>query len=264
MDPMWDPFAFPPQVPIELSLKNLCNTIDSNSAMQNARIISMAGYRQSGSHPTHRFVVLQLRQEGGDGRNIWMRLDRRRGAGVSRFKFVLMSSGTKANDLAKLCADHTQLVEQADPLEYYKTLPDLPPLGDFSKFLRIMLEELLQYHIWPDNCWFFCSIIEQHLVSLVLSPGSNYEWFAAAGLDIKHLDMGNDYRERIFARYWANPFTPPFPLTPEKLQLWEQSWNPPLKISASGPSIEKKVMCMAGPFDPAFESIRAITIRTIS
>ncbi|KAF8306157.1 hypothetical protein DL93DRAFT_2088938 [Clavulina sp. PMI_390] len=263
MNPAWDPFAFPPQEPIELSLISLCNTIDRNTTFRNGRVVSISGYRRSDSPTTHRFVILQLRRDDGEGQDIWLRLDRMRGAGVSRIQFVLGSSVTKSNDIANLCVDRAQLLRQGGSLEYSRTLPDLPPLGDLSRFLRIMSEEMLSYQIWPENCWFFCSLIEQYLVSLAICPGSNSEWLVAAGIDIKFADVGTEIRQRIFTRYYADDFISSFPPARERLSLSEQTWSPPLKISSNG-TIQNRVLCMAGPVDPSFESLRGITIHTVS
>ncbi|KAF8306155.1 hypothetical protein DL93DRAFT_2101734 [Clavulina sp. PMI_390] len=214
MDPMWNPFAFPPHVPIELPLTSLCDTIDNNFTMHDSRVVSITGYRESENPTTHRFIVLQLRSDETPTRDIWLRLDRRRGAGVSRLELLLFqSSVSKANDL--------------------------------------------------ENCWFFCSLIEQHLVGTALSPGSNSEWFVDAGIDIKHINLGGDMRYQIFSQYWADHAAPQLPAR-ERLTFWEQSWNPPLTISSSGAS-KRKVVCMAGPFDvSSIERIRGITIYTHS
>ncbi|KAF8289138.1 hypothetical protein DL93DRAFT_1163578 [Clavulina sp. PMI_390] len=40
----------------------------------------------------------------------------------------------------------------------------LPPtLIKLCCLLRILIKELVSYRVWPENCWFFCSLLQQHL-----------------------------------------------------------------------------------------------------
>lgn len=85
-----------PTYVIELTLADLCNYIDNERSLQAAEIVSTECYRQPAGAVTHRFVVLELRRLG---RNVeWLRLDRRRGEGVSILRFFALSGVTKAND----------------------------------------------------------------------------------------------------------------------------------------------------------------------
>jgi len=38
-----------------------------------------------------------------------------------------------------------------------------PTLGELRYFLRVICKELKRYQLWPANCWFFVSLIQEHL-----------------------------------------------------------------------------------------------------
>ncbi|KAF8306153.1 hypothetical protein DL93DRAFT_2232698 [Clavulina sp. PMI_390] len=197
---------------IELSLADVCHFIDDGAALRDARIVSVNGYREPAGPVAHRFIVLHLHRS--QRKDIWLRLDRRRGQGISLFKFVMGSGVTKANDRATLSADQAQLVQQAS-LETSRSLQNRPTLRDLSRLLRIVNEELLRYRIWPENCWFFCSLIQQHLAGATLAHQPDSEWFIESRVNIQHVKLGKGIRERVFQRYWGD-MQPPFnPYSPQ-------------------------------------------------
>ena len=85
---------------MDLSLSDVCKYISDNRSLQNAEIISTECYAEKQGGVTHRFLVLELRR--ANRKDVWLRLDRRRGAGVSLFKFVAFSGVTQANDRVSL------------------------------------------------------------------------------------------------------------------------------------------------------------------
>ncbi|KAF8289118.1 hypothetical protein DL93DRAFT_1163770 [Clavulina sp. PMI_390] len=87
---------FPRFGAIELSLADVCSFISEGAALRGAHIISVKGYCEPAGPVLHRFVVLHLRRV--QRKDIWLRLDRRRGQGVSAFRFVFASGDTQAND----------------------------------------------------------------------------------------------------------------------------------------------------------------------
>lgn len=81
---------------LDIPLESLCSKIDNPGSLQTAEIISTECYRERAGLVTHKFLVLELRRPG---RKVgWLRLDRRRGVGVSLSRFVGLSGVTKPND----------------------------------------------------------------------------------------------------------------------------------------------------------------------
>jgi len=72
-----------------------------------------------------------------------------------------------------------------------------PNLGTFRKFLLVICEELTFYQVWPDNCWFLCSLLQEHLAKA--GDGS----FEVGKL--MHPKLGNYIRGRINYRLAHTP-----------------------------------------------------------
>ncbi|KAF8342236.1 uncharacterized protein EI90DRAFT_3208365 [Cantharellus anzutake] len=141
------------------SLRDLCkNVIEEHLWLQTARIISTSCYSQYRNLILHRFLILQLRRPGK--RDIWLRIDRR--AGLSPLKLAQKLGKTRANDTAQLSASEKDLTRKArqENIQIFKRPPFL---GDFGVYLRVICEELLEYRVWPENCWMFCSLLQEHL-----------------------------------------------------------------------------------------------------
>ncbi|KAF8320416.1 hypothetical protein DL93DRAFT_2164033 [Clavulina sp. PMI_390] len=184
---------------IEFTLADVCGFIDESRALQGAQVISFEGYSEPAGVVTHRFVVLHLRRDGR--KDIWMRLDRRRGQGVSPSRFLFGSGTTQANDR----------VGTISPGGYLQTgVADIKRL-DLNQLLRIITKELQQYKIWPENCWFFCSLIQQHLSGVAHGARDIQEsnaWFAESGANVQHAKLGKRIRKRVFERYWGEECIP--------------------------------------------------------
>lgn len=81
---------------VDLSLPDVCNYIDEHRSLQFAEIVSTECYSEKAGAVTHRFVLLELRRP--NRKDVWLRLDRRRGENVSILRFLAVSGITKAND----------------------------------------------------------------------------------------------------------------------------------------------------------------------
>ncbi|KAF8292331.1 hypothetical protein DL93DRAFT_2174103 [Clavulina sp. PMI_390] len=179
---------------IELSLGDFCDYVDEYALLKEAVVVSVEGYRQRVGLVQHRFVVIELSRNSH--RNIWLRLDRRIERGISLLRFVRASGETNANDRASLSGTKHKLI-LTSTFENSRILEDPPCLADLIRLLRIICEELQIYRIWPENCWFFCSLIQQHLAA------STDGWFSHSTHNVKHIEMGNAIRSNVFARYWG-------------------------------------------------------------
>lgn len=98
---------------LDLSLADVCNHIDGHSSLRSAKIVSTECYAMKAGAVMHRFVILELRREGR--KDVWLRLDRRRGNKVSFFRFLAASGITQANDRVRqtyvtMCCDRAFLL----------------------------------------------------------------------------------------------------------------------------------------------------------
>ncbi|KAF8299629.1 WD40 repeat-like protein [Clavulina sp. PMI_390] len=193
---------------IKMPLINVCNFIDFGNALENARIVSVDGYAEpvAGGLVQHRFLVLRLQRP--NRKDIWMRVDRRRDHGVSAIRFALAGGTTEANDEVVLSANEGKLIGTAS-LETSQDLANAPTLHKLSSLFRIIGAQLVQYRLWPENCWFFCSLVQQHLVGLS-DEGllSSKEWFKYAGNDTQYITRGKRIRQKVFLLYWMDSFFP--------------------------------------------------------
>ncbi|KAF8332041.1 WD40-repeat-containing domain protein, partial [Cantharellus anzutake] len=141
------------------SLKGLCEqVIDKHLWLQTARIISTSCYSQYRSFVLHRFLIFQLRRP--EKKDIWLRIDRR--AGLNLLSLARKLGKTRANDTAQLSASEKVLAGRARR-ENIQEFQRPPFLGDFGAYLRIICEELMEYKVWPENCWMFCSLLQDYL-----------------------------------------------------------------------------------------------------
>lgn len=191
---------------LHLSLHDLCMYISNHRCLRKATILSTQCYYHNAGVVIHRFLLLELHRE--NRKNIWVRLDRRRGEGVSLFSFMLTSGVTKANDTvshhlpgaavalysaendsmnvahqAEISA-HKEALSRGAQLENHQVFETCPVLDNLRVLLRAIFIELPEYRLLPvsfsrllrytigrlkstrqENCWFFCTLIQEHLVA---------------------------------------------------------------------------------------------------
>ncbi|KAF8309931.1 hypothetical protein DL93DRAFT_2230647 [Clavulina sp. PMI_390] len=152
-----------------LSLSELCDLIETRASLSNAEILFVECYCQRVNFITHRFLVLHLRRKGR--KDIYLRLDRRAANDVGLTRLVLARGQTQARDEATLSPMNSRLVTGSAKVENHLSfcLPKRPTLGELRLFLGVIREELVLYKAWPENCWFFCSLVQQYLASSVFS-----------------------------------------------------------------------------------------------
>lgn len=81
---------------IDFSLADVCRYIDDHKSLQTAEVISTECYSEKKGAATQRFLILELRRPGR--KDIWLRLDRRKGENAPLFRFLALSGVTKTND----------------------------------------------------------------------------------------------------------------------------------------------------------------------
>ncbi|KAF8307942.1 hypothetical protein DL93DRAFT_2231938 [Clavulina sp. PMI_390] len=187
---------------MQFPLPDFCTYVDERPSLLAAEIVATEGYRQTSGGVAHRFVLLEVCRP--DQNDVWLPLDRRTATGVSFMRLLRLSGETVANDSAMLSGNGQDLIANAK-LENSRTLSKCLRLADLNRLLSITTEELEKYRIWPDNCWFFCSLVQQHLVEAEPGPFRD---------KVQHMKMGNEVRRIVFARYWGTdrPAPPPPPV----------------------------------------------------
>ncbi|KAF8338042.1 WD40-repeat-containing domain protein [Cantharellus anzutake] len=217
-------------------LRDLCEkVIEKHLWLQMARIVSASCYSQSRNLILHRFLILQLRRPGRN--DIWLRIDRRAGLGI--LSLVRKLGTTPAHDTVQLSASKEALAKTARQ-ENMQEFKRQPFLADFGEYLRVISEELLEYKIWPENCWMFCSLLQDHLEG----SGDGYYTFGRAVAP----DIAPSIRGRISERAAAQ-VTPNTIMTVLQNWTWalSRSWQP-FRIAWDGHSIAMilaKIVCAA-------------------
>ncbi|KAF8308164.1 hypothetical protein DL93DRAFT_2171326 [Clavulina sp. PMI_390] len=173
---------------LDLSLLEVCKYVDDETTLQTAIIVSSECYAIRSGAVIHRFVVLELHRPGR--KDIWLRLDRRR-EDVSARKLLAAFGTTRANDKAMLSSIKARLVGGATR-ENRKFFTAPPNLKELCCLLRVVIDELTSYRIWPDNCWFFCSLVQQHLGGVFVNGGPTYA------------PQAREIRAQIFHRVWPD------------------------------------------------------------
>ncbi|KAF8295731.1 hypothetical protein DL93DRAFT_2161312, partial [Clavulina sp. PMI_390] len=115
----------------------------------------------------HRFLVMELEMElpapRGHG-SVFLRMDRRMNSSVTPLQFVLKGGIAPARDTACLATEKLALINNTAMLENSMTFPkSSPPLNSLCPLFHIMCTDLSSYMLWPANCWFFVSLIQEHL-----------------------------------------------------------------------------------------------------
>ncbi|KAF8306182.1 hypothetical protein DL93DRAFT_239968 [Clavulina sp. PMI_390] len=115
----------------------------------------------------HRFLVMELEMELptllGCG-SVFLRMDRRMNSDVKPLQFVLKRGTAPARDTASLATEKLALMNIAATLENCMTFPkSSPTLENLCPLFQTICTELSSYMLWPANCWFFVSLIQEHL-----------------------------------------------------------------------------------------------------
>jgi len=96
---------------------------------------------------------------------VWLRLDRRPDKDASLKK--LFSSNAKLDDSVEMCDDPAHLWNESRSeilvVTHFKDPPHLEVLGDL---LSIIETESCKYKVYPENCYFFCSVVHETLFGM--------------------------------------------------------------------------------------------------
>lgn len=164
-----DIFNLPSFGRLEGSIPELCAYIDTSPSTKGATITTII-CRGELDGVRHKFLLVQARKNGR--KDLWIRLDRRVHR-TSTLAFALASGIAPANDCVspvfvrvEIFADLAYRIFQAaislqenshlegrsisrSSVEAHIICPFPPPLKQLSILLKIMVEESVQYKIWP-------------------------------------------------------------------------------------------------------------------
>lgn len=139
---------------------------------------------------THEFLVLEAITP--DGVPMYIRLDRRPLSGQRRALFLLSSAATASDSAIFATCEEPLLASETSKLDAIVPFRDSPSLHDLGKLLWYIETEAPDYRLRKENCWFFCSVIQEVLTDLF--RGHNHMGTLA------HAELGRDIREKILAR----------------------------------------------------------------
>jgi len=141
-----------------MSIADLCRYIASKRLRRDACIMTVIRRVTLGVGVRHRYLLVKVRERWGR-KHMWIRLDRR-AQYESLVKFAMASSVAPAKDTANISTSETSLYgDEPSEEEARMTFGVAPTLEQLAALLRVISEESAQYKLWPDNCWFFCSIL---------------------------------------------------------------------------------------------------------
>ncbi|KAF8309921.1 hypothetical protein DL93DRAFT_2230639 [Clavulina sp. PMI_390] len=216
---------------LQLSLSELCDLITIRSSLANAEILSVESYSQRVNFITHRFLILRLRRQGR--KDVYLRLDRRAASEISLTKLVFSGGHTVARDEANLSPTKSRLIEKSAKAENHLSFsaPNFPRLGELKLFLDVIREELLLYKAWPENCWFFCSLVQQYLASSVFST-----------FDFGHLmhtTLAKQVRMKVYERISRTFHQPQLPSITRILEALKAANDVPESLTKNFTSVMK-------------------------
>ncbi|KAF9505883.1 hypothetical protein BS47DRAFT_1367752 [Hydnum rufescens UP504] len=132
---------------------------------------------------------------------LWLRLERR--VHQSAIAANCIVSSVPSGDTAKLSNDFSPLFDASESEVRVETEFTVPlPLGTLRTLLSILMEESPNYNLYSENCYFFCAVIYEALVSA--GSGVNV---AGAPSDFSTF-FGSKTKARIKKRMASSPSEP--------------------------------------------------------
>jgi len=108
--------------------------------------------------------------------------------------FIFSSMQGPVKDEAKAASQLKRLIEDSDVEHSRIAFKNPPSLKVMESLLIAIYEESKMYSVWPENCYFFCSVMQEYLFC---HHGGHF----ASGLrELYWPDLGLDVRARIYDR----------------------------------------------------------------
>ncbi|KAF8328438.1 uncharacterized protein EI90DRAFT_3155807 [Cantharellus anzutake] len=165
-------------------LADICSYIETTPDAQSSPINELVIYKEE-KGVQHEFLLVRLAKPAGE--EFWVRLERKRPVGALR---NLISSALKANDIVSFSGKRATLMGSTKSVEKTRIIfRTAPSLRDLFRVLEALRESSKFYELWPENCYFFASVVAEHLYGLDESA----ELVGA----LRWLDLGAEARRRI-------------------------------------------------------------------
>ncbi|KAF8328436.1 uncharacterized protein EI90DRAFT_3065294 [Cantharellus anzutake] len=166
------------------SLADICSYIETTPDAESSPVNELIIYKEE-KGVQHEFLLLRMAKPTGE--KFWVRLERKRPVGALG---NLISSALEANDIASLSGKCATLLGSTESVERTRIVFRVPPsLTDLFHVLEALRESSKFYKLWPENCWFFASVVAEHLYGLDKS--------AELTGTLRWLNLGADVRQRI-------------------------------------------------------------------
>lgn len=109
----------------------------------------------------HEFLVMRAQEPRG--RIIWIRMER--AANRTQPGLGALVSKFPARDTARISGTEEDILneEERSTVEAEVHFDSPPTLLHLDKLLNIVTEESVHYTLWPENCFFFASVIQEIL-----------------------------------------------------------------------------------------------------
>lgn len=145
---------------VQIPVHHFCDQILHIDGLAHARILAITKYANwRYGVIKHRFLVIDVQ---GSTKGFKLRLDRLRDPNVPLRHFVREWFRTPSNDQIKMAQRDCDLVGSATQESSYQ-FPNPPILFNLVSLLRIIAEESPRYYLFSENCWFYCSAIQENL-----------------------------------------------------------------------------------------------------
>ncbi|KAF9511549.1 hypothetical protein BS47DRAFT_1171540 [Hydnum rufescens UP504] len=112
----------------------------------------------------HEFLLLKV-ERPDDGKTVWLRLDRRVHENARAVNAVF--SPVPSGDTVRICSYVSRLFDASRSQVQVETEFAIPPLLQrLGNLLTILMEDSPDYKLYSENCYFFCAVIYENLVSM--------------------------------------------------------------------------------------------------
>ncbi|KAF8328427.1 uncharacterized protein EI90DRAFT_3126210 [Cantharellus anzutake] len=202
---------------ISTPLAHICSYIEATPDAQSSPIKELIVHKEEDG-VQHEFLLLRLAKPTGE--EFWVRLERKARIGTLS---KLISSKSEANDMATLSGKRDTLLGSTKSVEKTRIIFRVPPsLTDLFHVLEALRESSKFYQVWPQNCYFFASVVTEHLSGLDKS--------AELTGTLRWLDLGADARRRIYQIIASHD-----PLSVQDPDSESESISPPESLASKFP-----------------------------
>ncbi|KAF9519264.1 hypothetical protein BS47DRAFT_1388383 [Hydnum rufescens UP504] len=155
-----------------MSIIHFCEHVLSTPASAEYKIFSLGMYQEVRFTIKHTYILLGV--QPSHGQLFYLRLNRAAGRDCNPWlRFRSVSSKFPPEDRVIISWNEDSLhTPPMNTLSLVTFQRDNPSLGELAILLNIMEEESTIYTVYPENCWFFCSVVQELFTSTYEHSGS--------------------------------------------------------------------------------------------